>query len=175
VRVDDVVGVAGFVNPGDHVDVIVTMKAVEGNSPPVSKIILQSIRVLAVGKDVNQSGRGDSKPVTATVATLMVDSEQSEKLALAATKGQILLALRSRVDLADVETLGVVPPELLGGTERGQVVAVKAPAPAPTAARRPVVRRSIAPQPMPAAERQTVEVIRGDMFEKRDFQKESRQ
>jgi pilus assembly protein CpaB len=176
VRVDDVVGVAGFVHPGDHVDVIVTMRPNEtGQSPPVSKIFLQSIRVLAVGKDVSQGGRGDSKPVAATVATLMVDSEQSERLALAATKGQILLALRSRVDLDDVVTAGVIPPELLAGAEGARtVVSNVSSSPTPTV-RRPSVRRVVAPQPTPVAERQTVEVIRGDLFEKRDFNKESRQ
>jgi pilus assembly protein CpaB len=176
VRVDDVVGVAGFVHPGDHVDVIVTMRPNEtGQSPPVSKIFLQSIRVLAVGKDVSQSGRGDSKPVAATVATLMVDSEQSERLALAATKGQILLALRSRVDLDDVVTAGVIPPELLAGAEGARIVVSNvSSSPTPTV-RRPSVRRVVAPQPTPVAERQTVEVIRGDLFEKRDFNKESRQ
>jgi pilus assembly protein CpaB len=176
VRVDDVVGVAGFVHPGDHVDVIVTMRPNEtGQSPPVSKIFLQSIRVLAVGKDVSQGGRGDSKPVAATVATLMVDSEQSERLALAATKGQILLALRSRVDLDDVVTAGVIPPELLAGAEGARIVVSNvSSSPTPTV-RRPSVRRVVAPQPTPVAERQTVEVIRGDLFEKRDFNKESRQ
>ncbi|HYG69881.1 MAG TPA: Flp pilus assembly protein CpaB, partial [Anaeromyxobacteraceae bacterium] len=173
VKVNDVVGVAGFVHPGDHVDVIVTMKPSEGNSPPVSKIILQGIRVLAVGKDVNQGSR-DKKPASATVATLMVDSEQSEKLALAATKGEILFALRSRVDLAEVETFGVVPPELLGDGDRGRVVTAKATAPAGGGVRRPAARRATA-APAPAPEKQTVEVIRGDLFEKRDFNKESRQ
>jgi pilus assembly protein CpaB len=178
VRVDDVVGVAGFVHPGDHVDVIVTMRPNEtGQSPPVSKIFLQSIRVLAVGKDVSQGGR-DSKPVAATVATLMVDSEQSERLALAATKGQILLALRSRVDVEDVVTAGVIPPELLAGAEGARTVVSNVSSPStPTVptVRRPSVRRVAAPQPPPVAERQTIEVIRGDLFEKRDFNKESRQ
>lgn len=174
VRVDDVVGVAGFVHPGDHVDVIVTMKPEGGPQLTMSKIILQGIRVLAVGKDVSQEGR--DKAAVATVATLMVDSAQSEMLALAAARGQLLLALRSRIDLDVVATDGIVPPELLGG--RGHAVAAVAPAapvPAKTtvraAVRRPLVQQVAPPPP----ERQTVEVIRGDLFEKRDFQKESRQ
>jgi pilus assembly protein CpaB len=176
VRVDDVVGVAGFVHPGDHVDVIVTMRASEGTSQPhVSKIVLQGIRVLAVGKDVSHSGRNE-KATPATVATLMVTSDESEKLALAATKGQILLSLRSRIDVAEVDTRGVTPTVLLGSG--------RAPAPQPAATSAPVARRAPARAPARAArpaappptphERQTVEVIRGDLFEKRDFQKESR-
>jgi pilus assembly protein CpaB len=176
VRVDDVVGVAGFIHPGDHVDVIVTMRPVEGaNQPPVSKIVLQGVPVLAVGKDVSHSGRNE-KAMPATVATLMVTSDDSEKLALAASKGQILLSLRSRIDVAEVETLGMTPPILL--------MAGRAAAPQPAAASAPPSRRAPARAPARAArpaerpptpqERQTVEVIRGDLFEKRDFQKESR-
>lgn len=175
VRVDDVVGVAGFLHPGDHVDVIVTMKPVEGgNSPTVSKIILQSIRVLAVGKEVNQASKSD-KPITATVATLMVDGEQSERLALASTRGQILLALRSRIDLEEIATRGVIPPELLAGVTVALPVPAKATAPATSMRARAPARRAPPAEPVRAQESQTVEVIRGDLFEKRDFQKESRQ
>lgn len=176
VRVDDVVGVAGFVHPGDHVDVIVTMKPLEGQSAPISKIILQGIRVLAVGKDVSQAAKGD-KAVNATVATLMVDSEQSEKLALASTKGQILLALRSRIDLEEIATAGVMPPELLAADDSVRAIPAKAATPAAPAHPRPrfTTVRKPAVEHAPAVDKQTVEVIRGDMFEKRDFQKESRQ
>ncbi len=179
VRVDDVVGVAGFIHPGDHVDVLVTMKPSDASGvPPVSKIILQGIRVLAVGKDLADLGTGRDKAVSATVATLMVDSEQSEKLALAATKGSLLLALRSRLDLAEVETLGMVPPSLLGDAF------AEKPRPAPPPAAPPPHRgrggpkalaaRAPAPAPVPAAapaDHHVVEILRGDLYEKRDFDK----
>lgn len=178
VRVDDVVGVAGFVHPGDHVDVIATLRPVEtSGEPPVSKIVLQGIRVLAVGKEVTRPGGSVEKAVTATVVTLMVDSEQAEKLALSATKGQILLALRSRVDLAEVETRGITPPVLLRGGETRPAVVAAAPAPRRAAPRPAVSRKAPAPAAAPieaAPERQTVEVIRGDLFEKRDFKKDAR-
>jgi pilus assembly protein CpaB len=175
VRVDDVVGVAGFLHPSDNVDVIVTMKPRDdGNSPTVSKIILQNIRVLAVGKEVTHGERNLDKSIPATVATLMVDSEQSERLALASTKGKILLSLRSRLDLADVDSDGITPPVLLAGAPVATPVA-SAPKPSrPARASRP--RRSAQPRVVTAApsagEKQVVEVIRGDLFEKRDFQKE---
>jgi pilus assembly protein CpaB len=175
VRVDDVVGVAGFLHPSDNVDVIVTMKPRDdGNSPTVSKIILQNIRVLAVGKEVTHGERNLDKSIPATVATLMVDSEQSERLALASTKGKILLSLRSRLDLADVDSDGITPPVLLAGAPVATPVAA-APKPSrPARASRP--RRSAQPRVVTAApsagEKQVVEVIRGDLFEKRDFQKE---
>ncbi len=177
VRVDDVVGVAGFVHPSDNVDVIVTMKPRDdGDSPTVSKIILQNIRVLAVGKEVTHGERNLDKAIPATVATLMVDSDQSERLALASTKGKILLALRSRLDVADVDTDGMTPPVLLAGIPATPVVAAAPrPPPRPRATSRP--RHQTTPPvetvSPPPPQKQSVEVIRGDLFEKRDFQKEA--
>jgi pilus assembly protein CpaB len=177
VRVDDVVGVAGFVHPSDNVDVIVTMKPRDdAESPTVSKIILQNIRVLAVGKEVTHGERNLDKAIPATVATLMVDSDQSERLALASTRGKILLSLRSRLDIADVDTDGMIPPVLLAGAPAATpaVAASKPPAQARAASR----ARRQPPPPVetaspPPPQKQTVEVIRGDLFEKRDFQKEA--
>jgi pilus assembly protein CpaB len=162
VRVDDVVGVAGFVHPGDSVDVIVTMRPNDNVGVlPISKVVLQNIRVLAVGKQVERNDR--EKYIPATVATLMVDSEQSEKLALAASKGQILLALRSGLDREVVETSGVIAPVLLA------VRPVPA-APAPAAH----TGRQLARAPEPKPEHDTVEILRGDLFERRDFDKGTR-
>ncbi len=178
VRVDDVVGVAGFVHPGDFVDVIVTMRPNEiGSAPPTAKTILQNIKVLAVGKEIDTKERAREKVLPATVATLMVDSDDAERLALAASKGQLLLALRSSVDTEIVETPGIAPLALL---------AAAAPAAAPVAApeprrepTRPRARVRVAhkpPPPPPAApvakgEEHVVEIMRGDLFERRDFDK----
>jgi pilus assembly protein CpaB len=177
VRVDDVVGVAGFIHPGDHVDVIVTMSGPDANTP-TSKIILQDIKVLAVGKEPDlHATQPRSGP--ATVATLMVDSEQTERLALAASKGQLLLALRGNVDSDVVVTQGVGPLALVGGPPQHKpeppppepvhekekvrrVVAVRPPTQAPV----PVT----SPSPPPQRESKMVEILRGDLFEKRDFQ-----
>jgi pilus assembly protein CpaB len=103
----------------------------------------------------------------------MVGSEDSEKLALAATKGQILLSLRSGADEATVATRGITPPVLLAGGREPER------APAPAEAPRPVAPpRHRAPRPAPepkavpvVAEKQTVEILRGDSFERRDFDK----
>lgn len=174
VRVDDVIGVAGFIHPGDHVDVIVTMipQTQTGNAPPMSKIILQDIKVLAVGKELESRTKDPQKPVPATVATLMVDSEESEKLALAASKGQILLALRSGIDVEVVATSGIAPHALLMGQhampEPEKVDRVDHA--------RGRTRRMVAVKPPPPPEKREtkmVEILRGDMFEKRDFQKDS--
>jgi pilus assembly protein CpaB len=171
VRVDDVVGVAGFIHPGDNVDVIVTMKPREdGNSLPASKVILQNIRVLAVGQELQRKEGSAEKAQLATVATLMVDTQESEKLALAATKGKILLTLRSGADEDEVTTKGIVPPELLAATAASPQAK---PEPSATRNRGRSVRVAKAPepQPAPAPEKKVVEILRGDLFESRDFAK----
>ncbi|HSB20129.1 MAG TPA: Flp pilus assembly protein CpaB, partial [Anaeromyxobacteraceae bacterium] len=159
VRVDDVVGVAGFIHPGDFVDVIVTMRPSESAGSFTSKIILQSIKVLAVGKEVDAAARGD-KVLPATVATLQVDSLEAEKLALAASKGQLLLALRSAADGVLVETRGVAPPALLASSEP----ASPEPARARPARARPPPAKAI------PRDKQMVEIMRGDLFERRGFE-----
>lgn len=170
VRVDDVVGVAGFVYPGDTVDVIVTIKPQENVGNSTSKIILQNVPVLAVGKQLERNDRSLDKAVSATVATLMVDSDQSEKLALAASRGQILLTLRSGVDKELVDTRGATASTLL----TGHASAVEPPPQTAAAPAKPAPHvRRVARAPEPPKERQVVEILRGDMFERRDFDKGS--
>jgi pilus assembly protein CpaB len=173
VRVDDVVGVAGFVHPGDHVDVIVTMIAdAAGRTTPTSKMILQNIKVMTVGRELEYRPRDPQKALPATVATLMVDSEQAERLALAASKGQIRLALRSSLDSDVVATAGVGPRQLLNAPveEPKSSVARESPPAPPKTKKTVAVRKPATPPPPPS---KVVEILRGDLFEKRDFQKES--
>jgi pilus assembly protein CpaB len=172
VRVDDVVGVAGFIHPGDTVDVIVTMRPSEGTgSNFTSKIILQNIKVLAVGKEVDGQARGGDKVIPATVATLQVDSAEAEKLALAASKGQLLLALRSGADDETVATRGVVPSALLAGAEAAPAVTPPHAKPEPTHHARSKVRVAAKQPSAPNPEKQVVEIMRGDLFERRGFEK----
>ena len=174
VRVDDVVGVAGFIHPGDSVDVIVTMAA--SGSQPMSKIVLQDIRVLAVGAQVAKKDERPDKNMPTTVATLLVDSEQSEKLALASTNGKILLTLRSSVDGGQIATKGITPPILLASNAGAAEPPPSQPAHKPDPTRkggRSGVRRQPAPPPPPSAAgaetKREVEILRGDLFEKRNF------
>jgi pilus assembly protein CpaB len=164
VRVDDVVGVAGFVHPGDHVDVVVTIQP-RNDGPFVSKVILQNVKVLAVGQDLELRGRNAERAAPATVATLQVSPEESEALALAASRGKLLLALRSASDTSVATTRGIAPPTLLAATEPQPAPAAAARAPA-----RPRVRTAVAAA-APASQKpsQVVEILRGDLFEKRDF------
>lgn len=103
VQVDEVVGVAGFVTPQTHVDVILIMTPPSGQEP-ISKVILQNLEALAAGQLIQETEEGE--PVTVTVVTVLVTPEQAEKLALAASEGRIQMALRNTLDLESVETEG---------------------------------------------------------------------
>ncbi|MEJ2371218.1 MAG: Flp pilus assembly protein CpaB, partial [Gemmatimonadales bacterium] len=105
VKVDEVIGVAGFVLPGTRVDVLVTVDQLAKYEEPTTKLILQNITVLAAGQTVQENEQGE--PQTVTVVTLVVTPDEGEKLALSASKGRIQLALRNGLDLDTVETQGI--------------------------------------------------------------------
>jgi pilus assembly protein CpaB len=173
VRVDDVVGVAGFIHPDDRVDVIVTIR--KENSEATSKVILQNVKVLAVGKELEINDRNRTQAHPVTVATLLVNPEESEKLALSAVEGRLLLTLRSWTDNQAVATEGMNPTTLLAdaNTKPREVVQVVAPrksAPSrreekPSPAAPPVSTAANVP-----AKKDVVEILRGDRFEERKFE-----
>lgn len=115
VRVDEVVGVAGFVKAGTRVDVLVTLNPSNDREEAASRVVLQSVQVLAAGQEYKRDI--DGEPQTVTVITLLVTPEQAESLTLASTEGRIQLALRNTLDQAEVETEGVKAKTLLGGPE----------------------------------------------------------
>jgi len=142
VRVNDVIGVAGFALPGNYVDIIVsTQKDVQPGSEPreqsISKIVLERILVLAVAQEVS---RDETKPKVVNAVTLEVTPEQAETLDLARSVGTLSLALRNQVDPQSALTEGATKLTLLPQTK--PVVAapkpVPKPAPKPVAAPRPV-------------------------------------
>lgn len=115
VKVDDAAGISGFIQPGTLVDVVVTIDP-EGNSRqnPISKIVLQNIKVLASGQNIDKpEDEREAKSVKAV--TLQVTPEQAEKLALAATEGKLQLVMRSQIDQGNEETPGANKRNLLGG------------------------------------------------------------
>lgn len=122
VRVDDVSGVAGFVHPGDHVDVLVEL-AMPDSKDHFSKTILQNIVVLSAGQTWEQAR--DQKPSVVNTVTLVLTNEQAEILNLASNQGRIRLALRNRNDVLPVETKGVETSSLFGMEKK--VAAPKAP------------------------------------------------
>src|SRR6185437_14213573 len=83
-RSDEVVGVAGFLLPGTHVDVLVTMHP-PGGADPVTNTVLQDVQVLASGQKIEPDPEG--KPVNTTVVTLLVKPDDAERVDLASTQG----------------------------------------------------------------------------------------
>jgi pilus assembly protein CpaB len=115
VRVDDVSGVAGFVHPGDHVDVLAEL-ARPDSKDHLSKTILQNIVVLTAGQSWEQLR--NQKPTIVNTVTLVLTNEQAEILNLASNQGRIRLALRNRNDAAPVATKGVDLGSLFGAPQK---------------------------------------------------------
>ena len=106
VKVDDVIGVAGFIKPGDRVDVMVTIEPEGGKQANMmSKMILENVKVLATGTQMERKGK-DEEPKPVQVITVEVDVEEAEKLALASTQGRLRLALRNPLNIEHVLTKG---------------------------------------------------------------------
>ena len=119
IKVDKVVGVSGFIHPGNRVDVLVTMANKQGeNSTTMTKVVLENMLVLATGPQVEETGKKE-KSTPVDVITLEVTPEEGEKLALAATDGKVVLALRSYTDTAAVKTKGTTIPNLLSSLSEG--------------------------------------------------------
>ena len=140
VKVDEASGVAGFLTPGNRVDVVVVVDKGEYNKDPIAKLIFQNLKVLGTGQKLEN--RPGDKPQIVPTVTLEVTPEQGERLALAAQEGRISLVLRGQGDQQLVETLGTDASKLFG----------KARQPIPPA---PPVVAAVSP----AA--RTVEMIRG--------------
>jgi len=134
VRVNDVIGVAGFALPGNFVDILVSTQAAGGtqqDDQAISKIVLERILVLAVAQEVS---RDDTKPRVVNAVTLEVAPEQAEKLDLARSVGTLSLVLRNQVDPQPGTTAGATKTSLLGLPPARPVVAVAAPVPRPAVA-----------------------------------------
>src|SRR6185295_451544 len=174
VAVNDVVGVSGFIMPGTLVDIVVVITPPKGsgNEEMISKIVLQNIKVLASGQNIDKP-RNDREVERAIKAvTLQVTPEQAEKLALASSEGKLQLVMRNSVDQADEQTSGANKRSLLNG-ERATLVpdpgingTTTAPKAAPSSPRRiaprPVAKETTAPKAAtPPAPRPTIEVIKG--------------
>ena len=167
VRVNDVSGVAGFIQPNDSVDILVTrtpMGGGSGNNPgQITDVLLQNVRVIAM--DQNATG-ADGKPIMARTATLEVNTVEAQKLALAQQIGQLSLVLRKPGSEQDMPVLETVSLNDLRYAAYGtRYTANTANAASPPAVRRTVpVRRVVRPAPAPRVVRpatNTVEVVRG--------------
>lgn len=117
VKVNEVVGVAGFALPGNYVDVLVNMKENQNQERPISKIVLERILVLAIAQEAS---RDDTKPKVVNAVTLEVTPEQAERLDLARSIGTLSLVLRNQVDTQASVTGGARPGELLTATSKSE-------------------------------------------------------
>jgi pilus assembly protein CpaB len=115
VKVDPVIGVAGFVKPGSRVDVLATLRKTDpkGKIESYSKVILQDVPVLAI--DQRMEERDDGKPQLVSVVTLEVGPDDAQRLTYSAHEGRLQLALRNPTDRELVETSSVNAKDLLPG------------------------------------------------------------
>jgi pilus assembly protein CpaB len=155
VRVNEVVGVAGFVTPGTRVDVLVTLKQPDQSS--LTRVVVSNVTVLTAGTKLEQD-QDKNKPqaMPSSVVTLLLTPEDAEKIVLASNDGSIMLALRNPLDVAPTETQGTRTAALYGTAPK--------PAPAPAAA--PSHRAAPPPPPQPVAappppSKYSIEAIRG--------------
>jgi pilus assembly protein CpaB len=140
VRVNEVVGVAGFVVPGTIVDVLVTVRTSTGTrEEPMTRTVVSKVQVLTAGTKFDQEKSKNGEPIQTSVVTLSVLPDDAEKISLAQNEGKITLALRNPLDVGPTDTKGVRLASLMTGTSpepiidrtRNRVVAKVAPAAPP--------------------------------------------
>ena len=103
VKVNDVIGVAGFTVPGARVDVVVVVKERENS---MARVVVSNLQVLTAGTKYDIEQAKDGKPMPSSVVTLLVTPEQAERITLAQTNGSITLVLRNPLDVMPTETNG---------------------------------------------------------------------
>lgn len=153
VRVDEVVGVSGFVTPGMRVDVLVSGNPPGGSAAEgvVTKTILQNIQVLSAGTDIQRDATGKAQQVQ--VVNLLVTPEQAEMLSLASNSLKIQLVLRNPLDTQ----IAKVPETAMGTLLAGM-------APPPSEHPQPVKRA-----PKPVANTYSIQVINGSKSTEEKF------
>ncbi|HKO44708.1 MAG TPA: Flp pilus assembly protein CpaB [Pyrinomonadaceae bacterium] len=166
VKVDDVVGVSGFIMPGSFVDVvaIIVPPSEQTKQDPISKIVLQNIKVLASGPKID-SPDNQREPSKVNAVTLQVTPEQAEKLVLAANQAKLQLVMRNYGDQEAADTKGASRSTLLSGDSyvAPPMPSERAVAPRtspPRAVRRPVSPPAEVPAPQPVS-RNSIELIEG--------------
>jgi len=137
IRVNEVVGVAGFVVPGTHVDVLVTLS--EGQSDSLTRVVVSDVQVLTAGTRYDQEKARDGQPIPTSVVTLLLQPLDAERITLASQRGSLMLTLRNPLDRKLTESHGVrtgalfgePPPPPVVKTVQGRKVAVPTPPPPP--------------------------------------------
>lgn len=170
VRINDVAGISGLIQPGSRVDVLVTIKEDNSNTQ-IAKLFMSNMQVLSVGTEVQRDAT--EKPINATTVTLGVTPEESERLAIAMNTGAIQLVLRGYGDPDSVRTKGATSADVLSQMKGTSTVI---PAQSPAQPPRIVYRRLRAPAPVvrkepppPPPESATVKIYRGTKAEPLKF------
>jgi pilus assembly protein CpaB len=183
VRVNDIVGVAGFIAPGTHVDILIAGNPPGANTSQlgtITKTLLQNIEVLSAGQSIQKDSEG--KPVNVSVVNMLVTPEQAEILSLASNETRIQLVLRNPLDKENSKTKGTAIAYLFSGTNTGlpgqdaakaapRPAAKKAPAPPPPPPPPPAAKPAPPPPPPPPI---TVEVLHGSRKTEAKFQAEDK-
>lgn len=184
-RIDDVAGIAGMIQPNSRVDIMLMLDAGSGaGSQRTAKLFMPNMRILAMGTDVQRNEKGE--PIPTTVATFEVTPDESEKLALAASMGRVQLVLRGYSDPETVRTRGATandvvaslrdapvsqPPRLAEGPRRSSAPQTREPAPAP------IQQAPVTPAPAPVTAQKpdslTIPVFRGRAKTEEKFKKDS--
>jgi len=151
IKVNDVIGVAGFTVPGARVDVVVVINGNDG----MARTVVSNLQVLTAGTKYDIEQAKDGQPIPSSVVTLLVTPEQAERITLAQTNGSITLVLRNPLDTAPTQTNGIRMAGLMGASSTP-------PVEKPAAPKRKIPVKEViveAPAPPPAP-RPSVETIR---------------
>src|SRR5205085_2503199 len=153
VKVDDASGVSGFIQPGAIVDVVVVIDPKENsiNQDPISKVVLQNIKVLANAQNMDKP-KNEREATTVKAVTLQVTPEQAEKLALAANEGKLQLIMRNSIDQSDTQTTGINKRSLLTGEHANPIPdagSLKSEQPEPKPSPAAPKRTRLAAEPVP--------------------------
>jgi pilus assembly protein CpaB len=150
VKVNDVIGVAGFTVPGARVDVVVVINGNDG----MSRTVVSNLQVLTAGTKYDIEQAKDGQPIPSSVVTLLVTPEQAERITLAQTNGSITLVLRNPLDTAPTQTNGIRMAGLMGASSTPPVEKPAAPK------RKVPVKEVIVEAPVAPAPKPNVEVFR---------------
>jgi pilus assembly protein CpaB len=179
VKINEVVGLNGLIQPNSRVDVLVTLKEDMTQNKQRAKLFMSNMRVLSVGTQVERGD--DGKPINATTAALEVTPDEAERLAVAMNQGTIQLVLRGFGDPDSVKTPGATSNDVLAQLRSAAFVERSAPKPE---SRRPVARAAprppeppkvvtvqAPPPPPPKSDSLVVRVYRGDKVTQQKFEK----
>jgi pilus assembly protein CpaB len=176
VKINDVAGINGLVQPNSRVDVLVTLNDEVSRNKQRAKVFMSNMRVLSVGTEVERGD--DGKPINATTATLEVTPDEAERLAVAMNQGTIQLVLRGYGDPASVRTAGATSADVMAQLRSGPYTEDTEPKPKPEPRRvvraappppKQVVVVTPPPAPPPPPESVVVHVYRADKLTQQKF------